>query len=354
LFDKKSDAERKLIELHNTHTLRYEEEKTDLIDKFIYEFELASNAHKRSDAFHFYFFYNCAFHCYIRLLQISRGDNRFNFLPRKVTSDVLKNEEERQQFYKLASSLYLPEANKKKRALLEAFYVVLNDLEYADLKATKDFCEYVFERDYLWNFRDAGEFNPNIKKGKIYRTSTLTNYQNDEFFKDFLKNRKITRVVDLRADRELSEMPYKKSTLDLFEYVHAPFDPWNQSIEFKANYNYGTNVEIAYRFFVIECKPYIKRTFETLLSNTETATAIHCFAGKDRTGFIMILIGLLLETPTEFLLQDYMASEMDMKKEHFDIYINNIHEQGGIVKFLISCGLTEMQIENFIKNFKNE
>lgn len=354
LFDRNGDFYLKLSELSNSNNLNYIEEVPELVDKFIYEFESASNAHKRSDAFHFYFFYNIALHCYIRLLQISRGDERFNYLPKKVTNVLLKNEDERQQFYSLSGSLFLPEANKKKRALLDAFYVVLEDLKLENSDYLRNFCEYIYERDYLWNFRDAGEFNPNIKKGRIYRTATLTNYQDETFFKEFLQNRKINRVVDLRADREIAEMPYKENAKNCFQYVHAPFDPWNQSIEFKALHHYGTNVEIAYRFFVLECKPYIKRTFETILSDPENATAIHCFAGKDRTGFIMILIGLILDTSIDYLLQDYMASEMDVKKEHFDIYINNIQEQGGIKNYLLSCGLSEKQIESFIKTHKND
>ena len=34
------------------------EEKENLIDKFLYEFESCSNAHRRSDGYQFYFFYN--------------------------------------------------------------------------------------------------------------------------------------------------------------------------------------------------------------------------------------------------------------------------------------------------------
>jgi hypothetical protein len=45
--------------------------------------------------------------------------------------------------------------------------------------------ELVYSRDFIWNFRDIAMINTKIKADKIFRSSVLTSYQNEDFFADF-------------------------------------------------------------------------------------------------------------------------------------------------------------------------
>lgn len=320
----------------------------DLIDKFVYEFENCSNLHRRSDAYRFYFFYNIALQVAVQLKHLSSGETKFNFLPKYFLSNVL-NDNERKPFYDLRGTLFLPEANLQKRRLLDFFYSSIQTLvDEKKQEELKQFLEYIYERDFFWNFRDIATFNPKIKSGVLYRTATLTVFQNESRFNDLLEKLKIKTIIDLRADKEIEEMSYKEDILKRFHYVKAPFDPWNQPEWFKEKYHYGTNEEIAYRFFALGCKQQIKTAIEAIINEKE-ATAIHCFAGKDRTGIFVSLLHLLVDSPIETIYTDYLASEVDTKTYLLEVVLNIILEKGGIVPYLIECGLTETEIQK-LKN----
>jgi hypothetical protein len=72
--------------------------------------------------------------------------------------------------------------------------------------------------------------------------------------------------------------------------------------------------------------------------------AIHCFAGKDRTGIFISMLHLLSATPIETIYADYLASEVDVQLNRLAIALDIIEQEGGIENYLISCGLTQNQI----------
>ena len=317
---------------------------SDLIDKFVYEFESCSGMHRRSDGYQFYFFYNIALQVAIQLNHLSKGKNKFNFLPKNFIANVLTKEEQK-DFYSLKGTLFLPEANQQKRKLLDFFYLSIQHLiTVYKLAELKQFCETIFSRDFLWNFRDISLHNPKIKTGVIYRTATMTLFQNEKFFEEFIREKKIKTVIDLRAEREVAESDYTENNLNNFSWVHTPFDPWCQSIEFQATHHQGTDIEIAYRFFAIECKHSIKKAVEAILLQEQNSTAVHCYAGKDRTGIFISMLHLLSGAELETVYTDYLATETDTKKEYLNIPLEIIKEKGGIELYLIDCGLTANQI----------
>jgi len=159
-----------------------------------------------------------------------------------------------------------------------------------------------------------------------------------------LQKKKINTIVDLRADRELDEHPYSLEFLKNIKYVRAPFDPWNQPEWFKKDYHYGTNEEIAYRFFILGCKNEIKNIFESILNEDDGAIVVHCFAGKDRTGIFISLIHLLSGAEYEIIKNDYLASEVDMKLHRLKLVLDEIENAGGVESYLVSCGITKNQI----------
>lgn len=333
-----------LVQLVQNNKNSSQKSINNLIDKFIYEFENASTMHKRSDGYQFYFFYNCALQAAVQLHHLSKGENQFNFLPKNFISTSLRRDEQN-SFYDLKGSLFLPEANEQKRKLLDFFYISINKLIPTEqINELRQFLELVYSRDFIWNFRDISTHNPIIKKGVIYRAATLTLFQNQPFFEDFINKKNIKTVIDLRAEREVLENNYTAKSLKNINWVHSPFDPWNQSISFQATHHQGTNIEIAYRFFSIDCKPSIKQAIEAIIAEKK-AVVIHCHAGKDRTGIFVSILYLLLETNLDLIYNDYLASEMDTKKEYLNIFLDIVQQQGGINKYLISCNLSSTQID---------
>lgn len=343
-----------IIEKRNAEKNAKNRQKTvlELVAKFVYEFENCSTMQRRSDAYQFYYFYNIALHAAVQLKHLATGEPKYNFLPKYFVANTLKTQEQK-AFYDLKATLFLPEANTQKRRLLDFFYLSIETLiSKVKQEEVKQFLEWIFERDFFWNFRDISTHNPKIKNGVVYRTATMTLFQKENRFEELLKNKQIKTIIDLRADREIEEHPYTKETQNKFNYVRTPFDPWNQPDWFKEKHHYGTNDEIAYRFFGIGCKEKIKAALEAII-NEEKATAVHCFAGKDRTGIFISFLHLLVDTPLETIYADYLASEVDVKPYRLEMVLNIVNEKGGIVPYLIECGLQETQVEQLKKKLLN-
>ncbi len=325
----------------------------DLVDKFLYEFESCSSMHRRSDGYQFYFFYNIALQLAIQLKHLSKGHSKFNFLPKYFIANILTKEEQ-EIFYQLKGTLFLPDANQQKRKLLTFFYSAIETLVTTEKKEeVKQFCEWVYNRDFLWNFRDISTHNPQIKSGIIYRTATMTLFQNESRFDELLNEKQIKTVIDLRADKEIEELPYQAQTLSKFKYIKAQLDPWNQPEWFKEKHHQGTNEEIAYRFFAIGCNDQIKNAMEAIINEELGSVAVHCFAGKDRTGIFISMLHLLANTPMEIIYADYLASEVDVKISRLNLVLDIITEKGGIEPYLLSCGLKTNQISKLKQKLLN-
>ena len=344
-----------LIRDYNNNKTEQQKEKqiTDLVDKFIYEFESCSGMHRRSDGYQFYFFYNIALQVAIQLNHLSKGHSKFNFLPKYFIANILTKEEQ-ETFYNLQGTLFLTEANHKKRKFLAFFYTAIETLVTPEkLEEVKQFCEWLYNRDFLWNFRDISTHNSKIKSGRIYRTATMTLFQNENRFDELLNEKQIKTVIDLRADKEIEELPYHEQTLSKFKYIKAQLDPWNQPEWFKEKHHQGTNEEIAYRFFAIGCNDQIKNAMEAIINEELGSVAVHCFAGKDRTGIFISMLHLLADTPMEIIYADYLASEVDVKISRLNLVLDIITEKGGIEPYLLSCGLTTNQISKLKQKLLN-
>ena len=348
IFDKTNELDDFLQKItankNNEQKQRMQQTAERLIIDFQNRFESLSAAHAKSDGYKFSVLYSHALNAVVRLVYLCESDGKYEYMPPNFLTDY---------GYRLKlgietmGTMNLREANTHKRKLLDTFLqyltIIKEKFELATLNdgAINRFLENIFQRDFYWNLRDLSTFNPHFQKGVVLRTSSLTFYQNA--LDNLLTQHHITTIIDLRADRELAENAYDENSLQRFKYVHAPFDPWSQSVAFQNTHNTGTNAEIAYSFFMLECKNAIKKTMQTILEN-EGATAIHCYAGKDRTGIIVILLHLLTDGSRANMLQDYLASEMDSSEKLFQIVIDEIEKTGGILPYLKTCDLSLTQI----------
>lgn len=321
-----------------------------LIVSFQTYFANASLAHSKSDGYKFFLLFSHSLNALIRLVYIYENGTTHDYMPPNFLTDYgyrLKLGIEK------LGTMDLRVANQHKRELLDIFIsylpLICNKFKFnISQERTISFLEAIFSRDYFWNFRDVSKFNPKIKKGLIFRSAALCLFQNSGQFYELLEKKNIQTIVDLRAIKELQELNYKSQVKEKLSIIHTPFDPWNQSIEFKNTYNVGSNIEIAYQFFGRECKESIKVVMQAILA-TENAVNIHCHAGKDRTGIVVSILHLLSEADFEVIMLDYLASEMDTTSQYIEIFLKIVEDEGGVNKYLKSCGLSQVEV-NALKN----
>lgn len=339
LFDRNGDLKSRLTSINGTGYQPYTVEQ--LVQKFIYEFDNSSTYQRRSDGYRSLYFYNIALHCLVQLKNMLVAENRNQFLPRNLLVNI-KNDGERERFYELDGTMFLPKANRKKRVLLDCCYETLKSLEYAGLDQAKLLLERIYERDRYWNLRAVNTYNQQIKWKNLIRTSSPTTMV-EEHRNHMLTANEIHTVIDLRADREVEANPYSEVHREELKIVSAPFDPWNQPDWFKQpEYQYGSNHEIAYRFFGIGCRESVREALVALSKVPERKGAvIHCVAGKDRTGIICSILHLLTGADREVIDTDYLASEADVHLWKLEIVLDIIESEGGIEQYLVNCGLTQ-------------
>lgn len=189
------------------------------------------------------------------------------------------------------------------------------------------------------NFRDVAQYYPTLQKGQLLRSACLALCEDQTAIQNFLTNNQVRTIIDLRAEREIAQNPYPQRFIRHINYLSVPFDPWQQSPEFRNKHHNGTNAEIAYHFFIKECKTSMKKLILSLLE-AQTPILIHCHWGKDRTGIVIALIGLLLEVPRKVILADYLVSQMDTNPRLLQILFDEITQAGSVLEYFQSCELT--------------
>ncbi|MHA1953868.1 MAG: tyrosine-protein phosphatase [Candidatus Heimdallarchaeaceae archaeon] len=204
--------------------------------------------------------------------------------------------------------------------------------------------------DKIPNYRDLAKYTSKIKPRMIYRSSHLAPHCSEDYFCELIEGFEIKTIIDLRWPTETNRFPYSPESIKNINYVNAPlldtllnkkdvtkFIPFNEK---------GGFYEIIPKYF----KNQIKSIFEQLVYS-ETPIVIHCWSGKDRTGMIIALILLLLDTSEEEILEDYLATGLTTSKEKIQPFFNIIARNGGIRNYLTSTGLTNTVLNQVIRKY---
>lgn len=327
----------------------------ELINVFLFQFERCSFSHKRIDEYKFYYYYHSALHTMVRLKHLAQKGIKFNYLPPNFIERYL-NKRQKSDFKKLCSPEKFRKANATKRALLDFFYETLQKLDRnyphleIDILPIEEFCENIFNRDFLLNFRDISCYNPKIMPGRIYRSHELTFYEDQEEIFRCLKQYRINTIIDLSTHDERKEKSYQKDFINHFNYVHLPIDPKNQMSTERLEYQSGSDNENVYKFFALECKNQIKKVIEYILSDINNAVLIHCVAGKDRTGAMIALLYLMVGTSWKIIEDDFLASGGNMSLTKINAFLKIIEQHKGIKNYLNTCGVLDTQYYKMVKH----
>lgn len=317
-----------------------------LVTEFEMRFEACSRAHGRSDGYRFSVLFGHALNAVVRLVWLAQGETKYDFMPPNF---LTKYSHPLGLGLDRLGPIDLRTAHFQKTHLLGLF------TEWAPKAADRlqlnydweekfAFLNAVMVRDRFWNLRDAAKFNERIKPGQVFRSAAFCLMQPTEDVRSFFQQKNICTVIDLRADRELAEHPYSPEQLGNVRYVHAPFDPWKQSENFRQAHAHLTDHSVvAYYFFMKCCGESVARVFH-VFAEAEEAVLLHCHAGKDRTGIVLTLLHLLSGAGGEAVIRDYLASEMDTRPELLDIILQVVQEKGGIEGYLKYCGVPDFHL----------
>jgi protein tyrosine/serine phosphatase len=188
--------------------------------------------------------------------------------------------------------------------------------------------ERVMARDLLLNFRDlAMHSGGHLKPGRLYRSSTLSRYSGSHELRTLLDSIGLSRIIDLRMDDEVQSKPYSEADLVGIQHSRLPI-----------NIPPGGHPD-GY-FGQLMANPDSVVTAMDVIADATSPVLIHCHVGKDRTGWMCALLGMLAGVPDHQIIRDYMASHSDVLRDRIQGFIHSIREAGGASTLLCSLGST--------------
>ncbi len=174
---------------------------------------------------------------------------------------------------------------------------------------------------------------------------------------DWLLDRDITTVIDLRGDEELEHRPDEFKFLPGFHYHHLPL--MGEHIPQQEE-----DVGKGYFYMVDEGKRMA--AVLRMIAHAPGGVLFHCAAGKDRTGCVAAVLLSLAEVERSDILADYQVSEtyiMDVirrmagripdmaawmgrsKSEYMETCLDLLWEKYGSVEgYLQAVGITEEEM----------
>mgnify|MGYP002777651532 CR=1 FL=1 len=310
----------------------------DEIEKFLVGFEAASNAHRRSDGYRFYFEYNLALHRLARLVELARGDGDYLFLPRMLLPGRLGHQEQI-EFRELHGVLYLPRAPEQKRKLADTFLKFVRELAVRfplrrSVESMASFLAAVQSRDLFFNVRDfAAAFGGQVRSGRLFRTSTLSRWAGSPELDGWLTRHRVEKVVDFRDPEEAAaSLPYPSDLASRLGVASLPLS--GRPIAAESPQPLG---EVYFRLFQAHLDSVVA-ALRIVAEVRDGAVAVHCHVGKDRTGWFCATIGLLLGLDEERIVDDYLRSGQGTREESIRTFLALVATAGGAARLCAAAG----------------
>ncbi|MBP1324778.1 protein-tyrosine phosphatase [Leucobacter exalbidus] len=174
--------------------------------------------------------------------------------------------------------------------------------------------------DGTFNFRDLGGLRAGDRRtrsGALYRADSLAKL--GATGQAQLQDLGVTRVIDLRDDRERATNP--DALPAGVELIAHPIFP-SASAHIDRNITIFSLTELIYREHAAALAAGI-----TLLADG-TPTVFHCTAGKDRTGAIAALTLLALGVDRDDVLDNYAASELNLRGQWMTDQLSWLQRRG--------------------------
>ncbi|VBA45003.1 Tyrosine-protein phosphatase [Mycobacterium attenuatum] len=176
-----------------------------------------------------------------------------------------------------------------------------------------------------WNFRDVAD-SAALRPGRLFRSSELSRL--DDAGREALRRLAVTDVADLRSSREVVRrgpgrvppgvdvhlLPFPDLADDGHNDTDAPHEHAFRQLMTETPDGESIN-ETAVRYMTDEYRQFPTRAgaqralyrVVTLLADAR-AVLTHCFAGKDRTGFVVATVLDAIGVDRDAILTDFLRS----------------------------------------------
>jgi hypothetical protein len=183
------------------------------------------------------------------------------------------------------------------------------------------------------NFRDLGGWqNSNadyILPGRVFRCADLSNITDQG--RKTMTELGITKVYDLRSVPEINKNGVGR--VQGIQWIHCPvfkeedYSPEKMAIRW-GYYTSGLDGFVMAYSGILQNGGHPFGLILRHLRDSDEPIAIHCTAGKDRTGVICAIILKLLGCEDELVAREYELTTLGLKRDHSKILAAVAHEGG--------------------------
>lgn len=215
-----------------------------------------------------------------------------------------------------------------------------------------------------YNFRDIGGYKTkdgkSVKFGKIYRSDELSHLTDNDI--TTIEELGIKTIIDYRNEAERVDnedclwsdvkVVYLDPKADTAAMASSEslkgFDRYKNKLT--ASIAKTLMTEQNYQFVLSDSsKEAYRKMFDILLNEEQIPTVQHCRGGKDRTGYGIALILLVLGVSREQVIDDYLLTN-ECKKEKNEKSLKQVYEQTHDDDLVLALRyLKEAQLEFLLK-----
>jgi len=347
LIDNKGDIKEIIMKIAGKESIDFQDVIVEIANRFVNYLESSIYYHGRGDTYRSYFLYNLAVHQLSKIHNLEKGQSNYLYNPSFVFLTI--DEIDRERYNDLNGTFNPMEMRNKFWRLFTLFSDTIKRIKEnmrieVDLDNLTRIIMMSLDRDRYYNFRDVAtipnQIKPVLREKVLYRSSTLSKYAENEEFMQFIKEKEIQTIIDIRGMEETLAKPYNRSLREIVRVMHFPLELEVKELErdvFK-----GLNeVEIFFLAVLLDHGKVIREIVKLLAKEKTGATVLHCYAGKDRTGIVIAIILELLGIPRYDILFDYLSSCGRVNKDTLRIIFDEIDRREGIENFMSEMGISE-------------
>ncbi len=271
--------------------------------------------YSRGDMYRAYMHYKLAYFKIAGLCAIVNGVCKNLYQPKRLTIDIIKDDELRRLLYDSSSTMEPLDLYARKEKMIELFKILVSkgDTIYNTnlTKTTNSFINAINKKyPPFYNFRDIALI-PNlygdisIDKGVVYRSSALYKYP-ESIVEGVLNRFNIKYILDLRTDEEIRNGNYSEDFIKKYKVVNIPITLLENKGD---NYYVGLYENNREQF---------KKILDFVESVNDKSILIHCEHGVDRTGIATALILYSKGVDCNIIIEEYMHSVTFSKRSYIE------------------------------------
>ncbi len=237
------------------------------------------------------------------------------------------------------------------KAMANEFISKAADICTDEIHALRNGKTVVDEYSYAWknkdksllitteNTRDLGGYK--TKDGKVTKWNCLirSDVQSYSCEEDllFMKEHKITTVIDLRGEKDVISKPSGFANAKDIDYYNCPIDEGSgvpESVE-----------AVPVSYLHIACAANIAEVFKHI-ARSDGGVLFHCTAGKDRTGVVSAILLNHVRVKDEDIIENYVLTK-EYGQERLDLVHKNFPELDMNI-----VTPNERYMESFLKLFR--